>query len=159
MALPTSPVPARKSEAHFCRQRAYQNCSGIGQYTAYAFAKHGVRQMALTDLRPENLQKTVDELKKISPETEVLPIQMNTADEKQVFDSVAQTVQKFGSLDIAVNNAGRGGPGKATHELETKDFQSLIDVNLTGVWLCQKAQIQQMLKQEYVGKFYGRFQC
>jgi NADP-dependent 3-hydroxy acid dehydrogenase YdfG len=106
--------------------------------------------MALTDLRPEGLEKTISELKKIAPDVKVLPIEMNTADEKQVFDSVTRTVKEFGSLDIAVNNAGRGGPQKATHELETKDWKSLIDVNLTGVWFCQKAQIQQMLKQEYV---------
>jgi NAD(P)-dependent dehydrogenase (short-subunit alcohol dehydrogenase family) len=104
--------------------------------------------MALTDLRPENLQRTISQLKKDAPDVEVLAIEMNTADEAAVNDSVEQTVKKFGSLDYAVNNAGRGGPAKPTHELEGKDFQSLLDVNLTGVWYCQKAQIKQMLKQE-----------
>lgn len=121
---------------------------GIGQHTAFSFAKHGVKRMALTDLRPENLQKTVDQLKKDAPDVEVLPIEMNTANEADVNSSVEETVKRFGSLDYAVNNAGRGGPGKATHELDAKDFKSLLDVNLIGVWYCQKTQIRQMLKQK-----------
>jgi NADP-dependent 3-hydroxy acid dehydrogenase YdfG len=94
------------------------------------------------------LQRTIDQLKKDAPDVEVLPIQMNTANEAEVNSSVEETVKRFGSLDYAVNNAGRGGPSKPTHELDSKDFKSLIDVNLTGVWYCQKAQIKQMLKQE-----------
>jgi len=124
--------------------------SGIGQHTAYSFARHGVKRMALTDLKADKLEETIAQIKKDAPDVECLAIQMNTAIEEDVIRSVDETVKKFGSLDIAVNNAGRGGPSKATHDLEASDWKSLIDVNLTGVWLCQKAQIRQMLKQEYV---------
>lgn len=122
--------------------------SGIGQHTAFSFARHGVKRMALTDLRADKLQETIAQIKEFAPDIEVLPITMNTSIEADVNRSVEETVAKFGSLDIAVNNAGRGGVAKPTHELDVSDWKAVIDVNLTGVWLCQKAQIKQMLKQE-----------
>jgi NAD(P)-dependent dehydrogenase (short-subunit alcohol dehydrogenase family) len=73
---------------------------------------------------------------------------MDTAKEDSVDSAVTQTVKQFGRLDIAINNAGIGGAGKQTHEQELKDWQRVMDVNVNGVWMCQRAQIRQMLKQE-----------
>lgn len=140
--------------------------SGIGQYTAYAFARHGVTKMALTDINPKNLEVTIAQLKKDAPAVEIEAIQMDTSKEADVDRSIAQTVKRFGRLDYAVNNAGIGGPAKPTPEVELHEFQKTIDVNLNvcslsknihgailicsiqGVWMCQRAQLREMLKQE-----------
>ncbi|KAK3710794.1 hypothetical protein LTR37_010018 [Vermiconidia calcicola] len=122
--------------------------SGIGQYTAYALARHGVRQLALCDVRPEVLATTRDELKKRHSDVEVLNIEMDTSKEDSVQSAVDQTVKKFGRLDIGINNAGIGGIAGQTADQELKHFQKVMDVNINGVWLCQRAQIRQMLQQE-----------
>jgi NAD(P)-dependent dehydrogenase (short-subunit alcohol dehydrogenase family) len=104
--------------------------SGIGQYTAYAFARYGVKKLALTDIKPENLETTVAQLRKDAPDVEVEAIQMNTAKEEDVDRSVAQAVKRFGRIDYAVNNAGVGGPAKGTVDVELADWQKLMDINL-----------------------------
>jgi NAD(P)-dependent dehydrogenase (short-subunit alcohol dehydrogenase family) len=104
--------------------------SGIGQYTAYAFARYGVKKMTLTDIKPENLETTVAQLKKDYSDIEVEAIQMDTSKEKDVDSSIAQAVKRFGRLDFAVNNAGVGGPAKGTTEVELSEWQKLMDINL-----------------------------
>jgi NAD(P)-dependent dehydrogenase (short-subunit alcohol dehydrogenase family) len=56
-------------------------------------------------------------------------------------------VEVFGRLDSAFNNAGIGGAGRLTHEYGEDEWNRVIAINLTGVWLCMKAEITQMLKQ------------
>ncbi|KAF2093573.1 oxidoreductase [Rhizodiscina lignyota] len=123
--------------------------SGIGQFTALAFARHGARALTITDISPSNLSRTVELLKQQSPNVELLPIEMDVADEASVDDSVAQTVKQFGRLDMAVNNAGLGGAPKMTVDQTKEDWQRVVDINLTGVWLCQRAQVRQMMGQSY----------
>ena len=73
---------------------------------------------------------------------------MDVSDEKSVEDGMRETVSAFGGIDIAVNNAGIAGPTIPTTEVAVDDWRKVLNVNLTGVWMCQRAQIQQMLKQE-----------
>jgi NAD(P)-dependent dehydrogenase (short-subunit alcohol dehydrogenase family) len=112
--------------------------SGIGQYAAYALARHGVRQLALCDIRPDVLKTTSEELKKRYEDVEVLNIEMDTSKEDSVNSAVDQTVKQFGRLDIALNNAGIGGAQKQTPDQELKDWQRVMDINVNGVWLCQR---------------------
>jgi NAD(P)-dependent dehydrogenase (short-subunit alcohol dehydrogenase family) len=119
---------------------------GIGQYTAYAFASYGIRRLAICDIRPEALEQTALELKNRHPGIEVLSIRMDASKEHDVDSAVAQTVDKFGRLDIGVNNAGIGGEAP-TDQLKFMDWRRVMNVNLDGVFLCQRAQIRQMLKQ------------
>ena len=60
---------------------------------------------------------------------------------------VRKTVEKFGRLDVAFNNAGIEGAWVPIAEQLEEDFDRVIDINVKGVWLCLKYQIQQMLKQ------------
>lgn len=122
--------------------------SGIGQYTAFAFARYGIKRLAITDIKKENLQSTVDELKKQAPEVEVEPIQMDCGSEADVNRTIEQVVKRFGRLDIAVNNAGIGGPAAGTTDVELSAWRKLMDINVNGVWMCQRAELGQMLKQE-----------
>ena len=106
--------------------------------------------MALCDIRPEVLETTSEELKKRHPDIETLNIQMDTSKEDSVDSAVDQTVKHFGRLDIALNNAGIGGAPKQTADQDLSDWQRVMNVNVNGVWLCQRAQIRQMLKQEHL---------
>src|SRR6266567_8832615 len=60
---------------------------------------------------------------------------------------VRKTVEKFGRLDIAFNNAGIEGSFTPVSEQSEEDWDRVIDINLKGTWLCLKYEIQQMLKQ------------
>src|SRR4029077_19577254 len=61
--------------------------------------------------------------------------------------AVQKTVEKFGRLDVAFNNAGIEGRWVPIIEQTEADFDQVIDINVKGVWLCLKYEIQQMLKQ------------
>ncbi|KAF1978733.1 oxidoreductase ucpA [Bimuria novae-zelandiae CBS 107.79] len=119
--------------------------SGIGQYAAYSMARQGVRSFALLDRNP--VTQTVQHLKKTYPDVKIKEIEMDVGNEAAVNDSVEQTVKEFGRLDYALNNAGIGGALDTTDKIEKEDFERVMNVNMMGVWLCQRAQIRQMLKQ------------
>lgn len=124
-------------------------CSpGIGQYTAYALARQGVRSFALLDRNLAGIKQTVSELNKISPNVLTRAFELDVTDEAAIDDSIKQTVEAFGRLDYAVNNAGIGGMLKTTDQVPKDDFEKVIAVNTTAMWQCQKAQICQMLKQD-----------
>jgi NAD(P)-dependent dehydrogenase (short-subunit alcohol dehydrogenase family) len=105
--------------------------------------------LAVADIDPKTLQTTVNELKRRYPDVDVKAIEMDVSSEGSVEDGIRKTVSTFGSIDIAVNNAGIAGPTIPTPEVAARDWSSVLDINLTGVWMCQRAEIQQMLKQEY----------
>jgi NADP-dependent 3-hydroxy acid dehydrogenase YdfG len=90
----------------------------------------------------------VSELKKRHPDVDVKAIEMDVGNEQSVEEGIHETSKTFGSIDIAVNNAGIAGPTIPTPEVAISDWSKVLNVNLTGVWMCQRAQIQQMLKQE-----------
>lgn len=90
----------------------------------------------------------MSELKKRHPDVDVKAIEMDVSNEQSVEEGIRETVETFGSIEIAVNNAGIAGPTIPTPEVATSDWSKVLNVNLTGVWMCQRAQIQQMLKQE-----------
>lgn len=73
---------------------------------------------------------------------------MDVASEASVEAAIDATVAAFGRLDIAVNNSGIGGAHGPSHEMTPEDWRRVFDVNVHGVWLCQRAEIRQMLKQE-----------
>ncbi|KAJ5234142.1 uncharacterized protein N7469_003310 [Penicillium citrinum] len=130
--------------------------SGIGKSTAFAFANHGIRAIFLVDLNTSLLEQTRDELRKEFPEIEVEILHANVADEQSVESAIQKTVERFGSIEIGINCAGISGNPTPTADMSLAEWQKVIDVNQTGVWLCQRALIQQMLKQESRGTREGR---
>jgi len=120
--------------------------SGIGQATAYAFARQGVRSFALLDRNP--ITETITNLQKLDSSISIKAIELDVTSESAVNDSVAATVKEFGRIDYAVNNAGIGGASGLTQDIPLDNWQRVMDVNTKGVWLCQRAQLRQMMTQE-----------
>lgn len=107
--------------------------SGIGAATARTFAKEGAR-LVLAARRKEALMEVAASL---PPETEVLIVPTDVGDEAEVQNLVERTIERFGAIDVLVNNAGYGFFAPIT-ELTAQQFDDLIRVNLRGVFLCTK---------------------
>jgi NAD(P)-dependent dehydrogenase (short-subunit alcohol dehydrogenase family) len=107
-----------------------------------------VRKLAIGDLNVKALKETTAELKAAYPGLEVLPLELNTASERSVDDAISSTVKHFDRIDYGVNNAGIAGAAWQSADSELSSWQKTVDVNLTGVWLCSRAQIRVMLRQE-----------
>ena len=110
--------------------------SGIGKATAVSFAQNGIQSIALVDLNLPLLEKTRDELLAQFPAIKVEALQANVADEASVENAVRETIERFGGIDIGVNCAGISGTPTATDKMALAEWQKVIDVNQTGVWLC-----------------------
>lgn len=121
---------------------------GIGQATAAAFARHGVTRLALADVDTEGLRKASESLRVQYPDTKIMELQLDVRQSGQVRDALAEVWKKFGRLDIAVNNAGVGGSGQRTHEMPDTEWTQIADVDLFGVWRCQKEELAMMVDQE-----------
>ncbi len=117
--------------------------SGIGQATAVAFAREGAR-VVVSDVAGSG-EETVAIIRRAGGEAEL--IACDVSDPSQVEALVARTVSNFGRLDCAFNNAGVGGAQAPVADYPLDAWQRVIAVNLTGVFLCMKHQLAQMLKQ------------
>ena len=123
--------------------------SGIGRATALAMAREGAR-VAVADQTEAAAAETVAMIN--SSGGQAIAIGADVADEAQVQAMVARSVAAFGRLDCAFNNAGIsprhvGPAGQRTHEMSRESFDGMLAVNLTGVFLCMKHEIVQMLAQ------------
>jgi len=123
--------------------------SGIGQATAVAMSREGAR-VAVADLTEEAAAKTVALINRSGGQA--IAIGGDVANESDVAALVVRSVAAFGRLDCAFNNAGIssravGPAGQRTHELSREAFDRMLAVNLTGVFMCMKYEIMQMLAQ------------
>lgn len=123
--------------------------SGIGRATALIMAREGAR-VAVSDLTEESAAGTVALIN--AGGGQAIAIGGNVAREADVQAMVARTVAAFGRLDCAFNNAGIsprnvGPTGQRTHEMSQQSFDDMLAVNLTGVFLCMKYELVQMLAQ------------
>jgi len=118
--------------------------SGIGRASALAFSREGAK-VAVVDVDTEAGNETVKHIHEA--DGEALFIQCDVADAQQVNDMVAQSVKAFGRIDCALNCAGVLGEMTTAHECSEENFDRIMRINLRGVWLCMKYEIQQMLQQ------------
>lgn len=116
--------------------------SGIGRATALAFARQGAR-VVIGDVS-EGAADTVAELQKLG--REALFVRTDVSDPASVEALVQSTVEHFGRLDCAFNNAGMLPPSKDLADMSVEDFDKVIAIDLRGVFLCLKYEIQHMLK-------------
>src|SRR5579863_627987 len=118
--------------------------SGIGRATAKIFAREGAK-LVLADVVEAGGVETLAMIK--SAGAQGLFVRTDVSKAGEVDAVVARAVETFGRLDCAFNNAGIGGVSALTHEYPEEDWNRVLAINLTGVWLCMKAEIAQMLKQ------------
>jgi len=118
--------------------------SGIGRATSMIFAREGARLM-LADIVEAGGRETVRMVKELG--AEAIFLKTDVAKFADVDAVVAKAIDTYGRLDCAFNNAGIGGAGRLTHEYSEDEWNRVIAINLTGVWLCMKAELTQMLKQ------------
>lgn len=120
--------------------------SGIGEATVIEFAKEGAN-VVISDMSEagEDLSKKLND-----DGYETIFTKANVTNEEEVKHLVDSTVDKYGQLDVLFANAGIG-VGSLVHETDYSEWKKVIDVNLNGVFLCNKYAIEQMLKQDNGG--------
>lgn len=111
--------------------------SGIGEATARVFAQHGAK-IIVTDIRIE-LGITVAQ--SIGSPATFLPLDVRN--ESAWEQTIAEVVQRFGGVDVLVNNAGAGTGGGIEHET-VEGHKKVLDINVTGVWLGMRAVLKAM---------------
>ena len=115
--------------------------SGIGQATAVAFAQEGAR-VAVVDWKPDDAAQTVAMIERSGGQAIAITADVSKSD--QIERAVKHTVDVFGRLDVAFNNAG-SGRGRGIVDTTEEDWDFSHDLNLKGVWLCMKHEISAML--------------
>src|SRR5258707_66754 len=118
--------------------------SGIGRDTAVLFAEAGAK-VVVAGRREKEGKETLDLFRPAGGEG--IFVQTDVSKSADVQALVQKTLDKFGRLDTAFNNAGIEGAWGPIVDQSEEDWDRVIDINLKGVWLCLKYQIQQMLKQ------------
>lgn len=119
--------------------------SGIGEATALLFAKEGAR-IAVADVDEKGAMQTVTAIR--GQGGEAVFIHCDVSRELEVQGMVNDVISAFSQLDIAVNNAGIVGSARDVPNTGSSEWDKVIAVNLTGVFLCMKYEIPQMLQKE-----------
>lgn len=116
--------------------------SGIGEVVCRTLGELGAK-VAIADRDFEGAVRLSDQLNASGYET--LAVELDVRDKSAVEKAVAATVERFGSLNLAVNNAGIATPRGLLHEQSTDGWDLCMAVNLTGVFYCMRAEIPAML--------------
>ena len=122
--------------------------SGIGRATAKVLGAEGAR-VIVADLQDQEGEKTAAIVNDTGGDAEYHHVDVGDYD--QVKTLVAGIVEAHGSLDGAFNNAGIEGPTAKILDVPMEDWDRVVRVNLTGVFICMKCEIEQMIRQENGG--------
>ena len=117
--------------------------SGIGKSTALLFAKEGAK-VVVTDINEEHGNSVVKEIEANGGDAIFIKADTSKAEDSEM--TVKKTIEKFGQLDIAVNNAGISGPTEPIGEYSIEAWDKVISINLSGVFYGMRYQIPEMQK-------------
>lgn len=131
--------------------------SGLGVTFAETLAEHGVN-LVLAARRYEKLLKVTEDLNR-KYDVKVVPVKTDVSQEEQVVNMVKTAVEQFGSVEILVNNAGVASLSPSV-EMSIEEWKKVIDINLTGVFLCARTVAREMIKKNYgkivnIASIYG----
>jgi len=118
--------------------------TGVGRAVALALLKDGYR-VALAGRRKEMLEQTATQAGAVAKNALIVPTDVGKPD--QVGALFAKIKDGFGRLDVLFNNAGGNAPGVPFEDLPFEKWQSVVDVNLTGMFLCAQAAFRMMKDQ------------
>lgn len=122
--------------------------SGIGKAVALGLLEDGFK-VVLAGRRIEPLQEVAQLAKEMGQEA--FPVSVDVRDPASVENLFAEIEKKYGRLDVAFNNAGVNAPAVTIDELPLEKWQNAIDTNVTGVFLCARAEFGLMKKQSPQG--------
>ena len=111
---------------------------GIGAAGCRQIAAEGAT-VAITDILDDEGKKLTDEI--VNDGGRAAFWHLDISDEKEVAEVFFEVREKFGKIDVLVNNAGISGVNKPTHEISLEEWQKVISINLNGVFLCTKQVI------------------
>ncbi len=131
--------------------------SGLGVTFAKTLAERGVN-LVIAARRYEKLVKVAENLSS-KYGIKVIPVKTDVTQEKQVIKTVKTAIEKLGSLEILVNNAGVASLSPSV-DMSLEEWKKVIDVNLTGVFLCARTAAREMIKKKYgkivnIASIYG----
>lgn len=118
--------------------------TGIGRASAIAYAQNGA-QVCMVDVNIDEALKTLSMIKENGGVGHFIKCDVSSSE--QVEGAIKETMQKFGRIDFAFNNAGIEGKQGSTADCTEENWDKVINVNLKSIWLCMKYQIPYMLKQ------------
>lgn len=125
---------------------------GLGKAMALRLANSGAK-IALVDINLDKLEAVLTEIEKSNGNA--IAISMNVANEAEIEKGFTQIRQEFGQIDVLVNNAGiirdalliKSKDGELVDRMSLGQWQQVIDINLTGVFLCGRAAAESMVSQ------------
>ncbi|QKQ98324.1 glucose 1-dehydrogenase [Candidatus Nanohaloarchaea archaeon] len=124
--------------------------SGIGREIAQKLAEEGA-EVVVADVQREPNQEGLPTDEKIREDGgEAVFIETDVSDEESVKDTVYQAAEKYGKIDVLVNNAGIHIPGSAV-DTDMEDWRKTLEVNLDGQYLCSKHVIDHMQQEDIEG--------
>jgi NAD(P)-dependent dehydrogenase (short-subunit alcohol dehydrogenase family) len=118
--------------------------SGIGRATAVALAREGAG-VVVADVAADGARETARLIEQVGGQS--LAVACDVTSSEQIEAALAAAVDRFGGLDIAFNNAGIEQPVKPAAEITDEEWDRLVAVNLRGVFLCLKREIELMLRR------------
>lgn len=137
---------------------------GIGFSVAEAFVREGAK-IALCGSRQESAESAAAKLLQTYPNAEILPVGVDVTDSGEISDMVSRVVDKWGYIDVLVNNAGVTS-AKQLFDMTDEDFDSVIRINLSGPFKCTR-EVAKIMRQRggsiintssMVGTYGGKMQ-
>nr|XP_036578371.1 2-hydroxypropyl-CoM dehydrogenase (short-chain dehydrogenase) [Colletotrichum truncatum]KAF6785614.1 2-hydroxypropyl-CoM dehydrogenase (short-chain dehydrogenase) [Colletotrichum truncatum] len=130
--------------------------SGIGRQVAISFAREGCKRIALLDRDEDGLSETAHMCREANGDARTFVIEIDNRNEEDVAAGMEYVTEEWGRIDYAVNCAGMFGPLAPSHLLTAAEFDQITTTNYRGTWLCSKAELTQMIKQEPLKTHDGR---
>ena len=124
------------------------SAQGMGYYIAKALGEEGAK-IVITDINDEGINRAVEKLKKEIDVNEVIGIKTDVSNKNDVINMVNIVMERFNKIDILVNNAGGAlHTPNVLSEIEEKDWDLVMNVNLKGVFFCCQQVIPKMVQQK-----------
>ncbi|KXH57002.1 short chain dehydrogenase [Colletotrichum salicis] len=130
--------------------------SGIGRQVAISFAREGCKRIALLDRDEDGALETARMCREANGETRTFVMEIDNRNDEDIASCMDNVVEEWGRIDYAVNCAGMFGPKAPSHLLTPAEFDEITNINYRGTWLCSRAELTHMIKQESMKTHDGR---